>query len=94
MSVSGGVVVIIVKMQGLPATIMLFKVNVSSNIHHRGQISKPLIVGVCAVAAFFFCPLTRPIGHYKRVSVLHNGHHCDTDNILMICWNNDAVFRS
>ncbi len=93
MSVSG-VVVIIVEIQGLPATIMLFKVNVSSNIHHRRQISKPLIAGVCAMAAILFCPFTRAVGCYKYIHVLHNGHHCDTDNILMICWKNGTVFKS
>ena len=45
MSVSGIVViVIIVEMQGLPATITLFKV--SSRVHHRWQILKPLTNGV------------------------------------------------
>lgn len=39
-SVSGIVVVIIVEMQGFPATIMLFRVNVSSHIYYTQQISK------------------------------------------------------
>lgn len=51
MSVSGIVVVIIIEMmQGLPATIIIFKVTVSSNIHHRWHSCKPLD-GVCAMAA-------------------------------------------
>lgn len=42
MSVSGIVVVIIVEMQGLPAAIMLFKLNVLSHICPRWQISQTL----------------------------------------------------
>lgn len=50
MSVSG-IVVVIVEVQGLPATVMLFKVNVLLHIYHRWRVSKSLMDGVCATVA-------------------------------------------
>ena len=71
MSVSGIVVVIIIveMMQGLPATIMIFKVKVfSSNFHHRGQICEPLkgkfcIFHVYVPSALMLCQLKQLISH-------------------------------
>lgn len=51
MSVSG--VVITVEMQGLTATVILFKFSISLHMYQRWQVSKQFIGDVCATVAIF-----------------------------------------